>query len=101
MYKDITAKEALELDDALLVDVRSEKEYLADTMPGAVNIPLLNNEERAVVGLAYRENGPDQALELGLNLVSSKLGEKLFTVDKLACGRNIVVFCWRDRKSVV
>jgi len=95
MYKDITAKEALELDDALLVDVRSEKEYLADTMPGAVNIPLLNNEERAAVGLAYRENGPDQALELGLNLVSPKLGEKLFTVDKLACGRNIVVFCWR------
>jgi len=95
MYKDISVNEALELDEALLVDVRSEKEYLADTIPGAVNIPVLNNEERAAVGATYRKDGPEQAVQLGLKLVFPKLTEKLSAVGKLACGRKIVVFCWR------
>jgi len=95
MYTDITVEEALKLDGALLVDVRSEKEYAEDTIPGAVNIPVLNNEERAAVGTAYHKNGPNPALKLGLDLVSPKLGEKLAAIEKLACGRKVVVFCWR------
>ncbi|MCG9969724.1 tRNA 2-selenouridine(34) synthase MnmH [Pelotomaculum terephthalicicum JT] len=95
MYKNIAVEAALALDEALLVDVRSENEYLTDTMPGAVNIPLLNNGERAAVGLAYHKYGPEQAVKMGLHLVSPKLGEKLSAVDRMACGRKIAVFCWR------
>ncbi|OPX90937.1 MAG: tRNA 2-selenouridine synthase [Pelotomaculum sp. PtaB.Bin013] len=95
MFKDITLEEALELDEALLVDVRSENEYLTDTIPGAVNIPVLNNEERAAVGLTYHRDGTEQAVRLGLELVSPKLGDKLSAVDKLSRGRKVVVFCWR------
>lgn len=93
--KDITINEAFALDNPLFIDVRSEKEYLADTIPGAVNVPLLNNQERAAVGAAYHQEGPEQALLVGLDLVSPKLGEKIAAVEKLACGRKVVVFCWR------
>jgi len=95
MYTDITVEEALELDEALLLDVRSEKEYSEDTIPGAVNIPVLNSEERAAVGITYRKGGSAPALRLGLELVSPKLSEKLAAVEKVACGRKLVVFCWR------
>lgn len=95
MYQDIAVKDALKLEKALLIDVRSEKEYTEDTIPGAVNIPVLNNEERAAVGLTYRKDGPAAAVRLGLSLVSPALSEKLSAVDNLAGERNLVVFCWR------
>lgn len=95
MYKDITIREVLELDEALLIDVRSEGEYSEATIPGAVNIPVLSNEERAAVGTLYRHEGPDPARRLGLKLVSPKLSEKVAAVDKLADGRKLAVFCWR------
>lgn len=95
MVKNITIAEALKLNNALLVDVRSENEYAADTIPGAVNIPALNNEERAAVGLTYHQKGTESAIQLGLQLVSPKLVEKISSLDKMACNRKIVVFCWR------
>lgn len=95
MYKEITIKEALELDDALLIDVRSEGEYWEATIPGSVNIPVLNNEERAAVGTLYRQEGPDPARRLGLKLVAPRLSEKVSAVDRLADGRKLAVFCWR------
>ncbi len=56
MVKDITINEVLHMDGALLVDVRSESEYSEATIPGAVNIPVFNNEERAAVGRqSYRK----------------------------------------------
>lgn len=43
MVKDIKIEDAFNMPGATLVDVRSENEYNEDTIPGAVNIPLLNN----------------------------------------------------------
>ena len=95
---DIEVAEALALADALPVDVRSEDEYLADTIPGAVNIPILHNEERAAVGLTYRQEGEAAAFELGLRLVAPQLEEKLRAAKNAACGRSLAVFCWRGGK---
>ena len=95
MFKDINISEAMNLPNNLLVDVRSEAEYLHDTIPGAVNIPVLNNEERAAVGLTYHHEGPVAALKLGFSLVSPKLTAKLSTVQDLAGQRSLTVFCWR------
>jgi hypothetical protein len=61
MVAEITIDEALKMKDALLVDVRSEGEYSEDTIPGAVNIPVLDNKERALVGTLYRCDGPVSA----------------------------------------
>ena len=101
MHIDLDIEEALRLNNALLVDVRSEDEYLRDTIPGAVNIPILHNEDRAAVGLTYRREGENAAVRLGLRLVTPKLSEILATVRDAAGGRSLVVFCWRGgRRSL-
>ena len=95
MYTDIDIEEALQLRDTLLVDVRSENEYQEDTIPGAVNIPVLHNDDRAAVGLLYRQEGAEAALQLGISLVTPKLEEKLSAVAGLSPRRSLTVFCWR------
>lgn len=95
MSKEITAAEALCLQDAVLVDVRSEGEYAEATIPGAVNIPLLDNVQRALVGIAYREKGPQFARRLGLELVAPQLPRFAESCARLAAGRPVVLFCWR------
>lgn len=54
----------------LLIDARSPSEFAQGHVPGAVNLPIMNDEERHRVGLCYKENGPDAAIELGHRLVS-------------------------------
>lgn len=94
MVSEITIHEALKMDKALMVDVRSEGEYNEDTIPGAVNIPVLNNEERAMVGTLYRHDGPEPSRRLALELAAPKLPAKIAAVDSAGAG-DLVVFCWR------
>lgn len=95
MYRDITVKEALALENVLFIDVRSEGEYSEATIPGAINIPLLHDLERAMVGTAYRQDGPDEARRLGLELASPQFPEKIRAIDIAAEGKKPVLFCWR------
>lgn len=95
MVTEITIYEALKMNKALLVDVRSEGEYAEDTIPGAVNIPVLDNEERAMVGTLYRQGGPASSRRLALELVAPKLPGKIAGVDSAAGGDDLIVFCWR------
>ncbi|HYG01024.1 MAG TPA: rhodanese-like domain-containing protein, partial [Chryseosolibacter sp.] len=44
------------------IDVRSENEFLEGHIPGAVNIPILNNEERIQVGTDYKQRGQMEAI---------------------------------------
>ena len=48
-----------------LVDVRSPAEFLQGHWPGSINIPLFTDEQRAKVGTTYKQQGRDQAIELG------------------------------------
>ena len=95
MYIDVDIEEALRRRDTIFIDVRSENEYQNDTVPGAVNIPVLHNEDRAAVGLLYRHKGAEAALQLGISLVAPKLAEKLSAVEGLSASRSLTVFCWR------
>lgn len=95
MYREITIREALTLEDGFFVDVRSESEYAEATIPGAINIPILHDEERALVGATYRHQGPDRARRQGLLLVSPKLPQKVAALDIASGGRKPVLFCWR------
>lgn len=52
--------------DALLLDVRSPGEYNHAHIPGAVSFPLFTDEERKVVGTAYKQEGKQVAIKLGL-----------------------------------
>jgi tRNA 2-selenouridine synthase len=52
------------------LDVRAPVEYSEGHFPSSENIPLLNDEERALVGTTYKKKGQEAALEMGHKLVS-------------------------------
>ncbi len=58
------------LNQTPLIDVRAPIEYEKGTFPGAVNIPLMDDEQRHLIGIRYKEAGNEKAVELGHELVS-------------------------------
>ena len=78
-----------------LVDVRSPGEFTQSCIPGAINVPLFTDEERAIVGTTYWKEGTDQAKLVGLSLVSPRLPHMIEKILHGAAGREIVVYCWR------
>ena len=95
MSNEITVKEALALPGAKFVDVRSESEYAEATVPEAVNIPLLRDEERVSVGAAYKHEGVDTASALGFEIVTPRLSGMIKKFQDLRHDGPLVVFCWR------
>lgn len=55
-----------------LVDARSEGEFAQSHIPGAINIPILNNTERIQVGTLYKQAGPEKATLKGFELVGPR-----------------------------
>jgi tRNA 2-selenouridine synthase len=95
MYRDVRYEELKNRKDVLLIDVRSEGEYEESHIPGAVNIPLFNNEERAQVGTVYKQIGQEQAKQLGLRIASQKLPALVQAVKEAAGKNEPVIYCWR------
>ena len=87
----------------LLIDVRSEKEFSQAHIPGAVNLPLLNDDHRAQVGITYKSNGREAAVIKGFDLVGEKFGDFIRAVRKLTSEKHIMVYCWRGgmRSSIM
>jgi tRNA 2-selenouridine synthase len=83
------------LDSHTLVDVRTPLEYAEDHIPGAVNVPLLTNEERVEIGILYKQTGPLAARKRGLELTSPRFPAMVREIDLHAGGRPILVYCWR------
>lgn len=78
-----------------IIDVRSPGEYNHAHIPGAINIPLFSNEERAEVGTCYKQRGRDVAVRLGLEMVGPKLALFVNRADAIAPEREVLVHCWR------
>jgi len=78
-----------------ILDVRSPDEYAQGHVPGAINLPLLNNEERHHIGLTYKVQGQDAAIKKGFDLVGNQFASKLTEAQRIANGRPVVVYCWR------
>ena len=57
------------LQDLPLIDVRAPVEFEQGALPCATNLPLMNNQERAEVGICYKQQGQQAAIELGHSLV--------------------------------
>jgi tRNA 2-selenouridine synthase len=92
----ISIEEILTLRDQLpLIDVRSEGEFAEGHIRGAMNIPLLNNEERIIVGTAYKKQGQQTAIKEGFRLVGPRLLDIINETEKAADGREVLVHCWR------
>ena len=84
------------LDTSFIIDVRSEIEFDKGHIPGAVNIPILNTEERKIVGTTFKQAGQKHAILKGLELTGPHLSKRLKQAVKLVENKeNIVVHCWR------
>lgn len=83
------------LDSHLPVDVRTPLEYAEDHLPGAINVPLLSNEERVEIGILHKEQGPHAARKRGLELTAHRFPEIVRTIAASAQGRPVLVYCWR------
>lgn len=68
--------QSLFLQDVPLLDVRAPVEFEQGAFPHVTNIPLMNDAERQQVGLRYKEQGQDKAIELGHRLVSGEVKDK-------------------------
>jgi len=87
--------EALAVFDAV-IDVRSPSEFAEDHVPGAVNLPVLDDAERARVGTIYVQDSPFRARRIGAALVARNVAHHLETAlaDKPG-GFRPLVYCWR------
>ena len=79
----------------LVVDVRTPLEYAEDHIPGAINVPLLSNEERVEIGTLYKQSGPHPARVKGLEITAPKLPAIVAEIAEAADGRPVLVYCWR------
>lgn len=92
----VSIEEFLSLRKELpVLDVRSEGEFLAGHIRGAINIPLLTNHERVAVGTAYKQQGQAQAIKLGFQLVGPRLSDIISEAEKVSAGKELLVHCWR------
>lgn len=82
-------------DKIILVDSRSEKEFFHAHFPGAINIPLLNDEHRHLVGLTYKQQGKEEAVARGFDLVGPKFSDIIHEVMEKSDGSDIMLYCWR------
>lgn len=83
------------IDTHCLIDVRTPLEFEEDHIPGAHNVPLLSNEERAEVGTIYKQVGAIEARRRGLELTCSRFCVMVDQIISLSAGRPIAVYCWR------
>jgi tRNA 2-selenouridine synthase len=82
-----------------VIDARSEGEYAEDRVPGAVNWPSLNDEERQLVGTMYKQVSPFEANKRGAALVAANIGRHIEreVIDKSRDWEPLL-YCWRGGK---
>jgi len=78
-----------------LIDVRSPGEFSKGNIPSAHNIELFTNEERAVVGTAYKKESKERAIEIGYEFVKPKLANFITRAIEVAPKKEVVIHCWR------
>jgi tRNA 2-selenouridine synthase len=94
MVKEIQTGDFLKTEIPL-IDVRSPGEFEKGHIPGAFNIPLFSDAERAQVGTLFTRVSAEKAMEAGLGYVQPKLEDFLIQSWKIAPGGKVAVHCWR------
>jgi tRNA 2-selenouridine synthase len=79
-----------------IIDVRAPVEFHEDHLTGAINLPVLNDEERVRVGTIYKQVSPFDARKIGASLVSKNISAHLES-HFLSKGKDYrpLVYCWR------
>jgi len=79
-----------------VIDARSPAEFAEDHLPGAINLPVLDDEERRIVGTLYKQVSALEARKVGAAMATRRIAGHLETVvaDKPRDWRPLV-YCWR------
>ena len=80
-----------------VLDVRSPEEYRHAHIPGAYNLPLFSDDERKVVGTAYKQQGREQAIKIGLDYFGVRMRKMVEEAELINSGSKgpVLVHCWR------
>jgi tRNA 2-selenouridine synthase len=86
-----------------VIDVRSPSEFSHAHIPGACNLPLFSDEERKVVGTAYKQQSRESAIKTGLDFFGVKMRKMVEETEQLVKshsstdneGNAVLVHCWR------
>ena len=81
-----------------VLDVRSPGEYKHAHIPGAFNLPLFTDEERKVVGTAYKQESREMAIKIGLDYFGPKMRRMIEEAASLTPNqfqKTVLVHCWR------
>jgi tRNA 2-selenouridine synthase len=79
-----------------VIDTRSPAEFVEDHIPGAINLPVLSNEERARVGTIYKQDSPFRARKVGGALVARNIAAHLEgPLAGMEGGWRPLIYCWR------
>lgn len=79
-----------------IIDTRSEAEFAEDHLPGAINCPVLNNDERIRVGTLYKQVNAFEAKKVGAALVARNIAHHIETLWLLQPREwRPLVYCWR------
>ena len=89
--------EELLLSGSPLIDVRAPVEFSEGHIPGAVNLPIISDEERHQIGTVYKQRGKEAAVSLGHELVSGDIKQSRIRawLEFLEQNKNAVVYCFR------
>lgn len=83
----------------VILDTRSPGEFEKGHIPGATPLPIFEDDERAVIGTLYKQQGKPAAVEKGLEFVGPKMGELVRLARELFEAQEnrepIIVHCWR------
>ncbi|WP_340638266.1 rhodanese-like domain-containing protein [Salinicola tamaricis] len=97
----MSGSEFVEADLALLkwplIDVRAPIEFAAGALPGAINLPLMDDDERREVGIRYKLSGQEAAVALGNELVTGDLRERRLDAWEAAldAAPESIIYCFR------
>lgn len=85
------------LDNTPFIDVRAPIEFKAGAIPGSINLPVLDDEERHAVGTCYKEKGQNAAIQLGHQFVSGENLERKLSLWKTQLAKNpeTIITCFR------
>lgn len=78
-----------------ILDVRTPAEFRQGRIPGACNLPLFSDEERAEIGTLYKQVSRESAFMRGLDLVGPRMSAMVRQAEALAPERSALVHCWR------
>lgn len=101
---DFIIETSTSIGSSIIIDVRSPAEFEHAHIPSALNIPLFDNEQRAMIGTTYKKQSREAAIKAGLPLFGNKMLPMIESVEAWIKDRQnendvskptIYVHCWR------